>query len=92
MKTHLRAASAIATLLILAACAANSDVKPSVAASAAVVRRADCLTQTGSRITGTGVNCTAFGRSYSGDAIDRTGARTLAEALAQMDSSVAVQH
>jgi hypothetical protein len=91
MTTYLRTTSAIASVLILAGCAAtNADVKPKTGASAAVTQNPACLTQTGSRITGNGVNCTSFGRSYSSDDINRTGSTTADEALRLLDPSITV--
>jgi hypothetical protein len=90
MITFLRATSAIASVLILAACATNTaDVKPRAAASA-LGQNPACLTQTGRRISTKDMNCSAFGRSYSSDDISRTGATTAAEALRLMDPSITV--
>jgi hypothetical protein len=93
MTTYLRAASSIASVLILAACAATTaGVKPNAGASAAVAQNPACLTQTGSRITSSAANCSAFGRSYSSDDINRTGATTADEALRLMDPSITVHY
>jgi hypothetical protein len=92
MTTYIRAARAIATALILTACAANnSGVKPN-APSAAVMENPACLTQTGSRIAANNTNCSTFGRSYSSDDIDATGEITVAEALRHLDPSITVHH
>jgi hypothetical protein len=91
MSTHLRITSAIATVLILAACATDTaGVRPKSAASAAVAQNPACLTQTGSRIAGNNANCSAFGRSYSSEDISRTGQTTAAEALPLLDPSITV--
>jgi hypothetical protein len=93
MIAYLRATSAIATVLILAACAANTAaVKPKTAAPAVVAQNPACLTQTGSRINGTGANCSGIGRSYSSDDVSRTGATTAGEALRLLDPSISVHH
>jgi hypothetical protein len=80
MTNYLRAAGAIASLLLLAACAATP---------ATVAQNPDCLTQTGSRIAG---HCSGPGRSYSKDDIDRTGAETAGDALQLMDPSILIHH
>lgn len=90
MTTHLRIASAIATALVVAACASTPNVKP--AASAAVAANPACLTQTGSRIPGDSTNCMAFGRSYSSSDIDTTGKVNVGDALRVLDPSVSVHH
>jgi hypothetical protein len=91
MIAYLRATSAIATVLILAACAmTTADVKPKAGASGAVARNPACLSQTGSRIAGNDANCPAIGRSYSSDDINRTGSTTAGEALRLLDPSITV--
>lgn len=91
MTTHLRIASAVATVLVVAACASTTpNVKPT--ASAAVANNPACLTQTGSRITGDSSNCMAFGRSYSRSDIDTTGRMDVGDALQVLDPSVTVHH
>jgi hypothetical protein len=93
MITHVRATSAIASILMLAACASNTaGVKPNAGATAAVAQNPACLTQTGSRIAAKNTDCPAFGRSYSSDDIDRTGSPTAGEALRLMDPSITVHH
>ena len=91
MTTYLRAITAIASLLTLAACATNTaGVKPTAAASEAVAQNPACLSQTGSRIAGDNVNCSAIGRSYTSDDINRTGSTTAGEALRLLDPSITV--
>jgi hypothetical protein len=81
MATYLRVTSAIVSMLLLAACAATvADTKPDPT----------CLTQTGSRIAVNGTNCSAVGRSYTSDDINRTGATTAAGALRLLDPSITV--
>ena len=93
MTTYLRVTSAIATLLILTACATTTGgAKPNSAASEAVAENPACLTETGSRIAGNAANCSALSRSYSRDDIDRTGSTTADEALRLLDPSVTVHH
>ncbi len=92
MYTHLRVVSATATALVLAACAATPlNVKPNTT-SAAIARNPACLSQTGSRITGDRASCMAFGHSYSGDDIDRTGYLDVGDALRVLDPTVTVHH
>lgn len=88
MITHLRAAMAITTALVLAACAANTAaVKPQ-----ALAANPACLTQTGNLVAGKAAGCSAFGRSYSNDDIRRTGSMTVGEALPLLDPSITVHH
>jgi hypothetical protein len=91
MATYLRAASALALLLCVACATTTADVKPKAAASA-LVQNPACPTQTGSRIAANNANCSAIGRSYSSDDIDRTGAATADEALRLMDPSILIHH
>ncbi|MGC1523847.1 MAG: hypothetical protein WA803_20065 [Steroidobacteraceae bacterium] len=90
MTTHLLIASAVATVLVVAACASTPNVKPT--ASAAVAKNPACLTQTGSRISGDSTNCMAFGRSYSSNDIDTTGKVDVGDALQILDPSIIVHH
>jgi len=91
MISYVRVTIAIASILMLAACAANTaGVKPNAGASAAVAQNPACLTQTGSRIAAQNTDCAAFGRSYSREDIDRTGSTTAGDALRLMDPSITV--
>jgi hypothetical protein len=91
MTTYVRVTGAIATVFILSACAATTaDVKPKAAAPGAVAQNPACLSQTGSRITRNNANCSAIGRSYSSDDINRTGSTTAGEALRLLDPSITV--
>jgi len=91
MTSYLHVTSAIAAVFILAACAATTaDVKPKAAAPGAVAQNPACLSQTGSRIAGNDANCSAIGRSYSRDDINRTGSTTAGEALRLLDPSITV--
>jgi hypothetical protein len=91
MITHLRTASAIAAVLVLTACAANTAVKPNPAA-AALVQNAACSPQSSSRIAANPANCAGFDRSYSSDDITRTGATTTGDALRLLDPAITVHH
>jgi hypothetical protein len=91
MTTYLRVTGAIATLLILTACAATTaNVKPKAEASGPVAQNPACLSQTGTRIPGDNTTCSAIGRSYSSDDINRTGSTTAGEALRLLDPSITV--
>jgi uncharacterized low-complexity protein len=91
MPNYIRICSALAGALILAACAAGTaDLKPGSNASKTAAQNPGCLSQTGSRITSTGTQCSAFGRSYSNEDIQRTGATTADDALRLMDPAITV--
>jgi hypothetical protein len=91
MITYLRAATAIGSVLVLAACAATTaDVKSKGGASGAVAQNPACLSQTGSRINATDSYCSSIGRYYSREDINRTGATTAGEALTLLDPSITV--
>jgi hypothetical protein len=90
MTTYLRVTSTIATVLVLAACAANTAaVKPNAGAAGTVAQNPACLSETGSRIS-SDEYCKAIGRSYSSDDISRTGSTTAGEALRLLDPSITV--
>jgi len=91
MTPYLRAACAIATLLVLAACApTTAGVKPNAAVPGPVADNPACLSHTASRIPDSAGGCTAVGRSYSSEDIQRTGAVTADEALRLLDPTVTV--
>lgn len=91
MNSYLRAASAIAPVLVLAACAATTPgVKPNAAVPGPVAVNPACLNHTGSRIPESTGDCSAFGRSYSNEDIQRTGAVTPDEALRLLDPTIIV--
>ena len=93
MSNYIRVSSTVAGILILAACAARTaGVKPSAERSASVAPHPACLSQTGSRIAGNDAHCSAFGRSYSNEDIDRTGATTAGEALRLLDPALTVHN
>jgi hypothetical protein len=93
MSNYIRVSSTVAGILILAACAARTaDIKPRAETSASVAPNPACLTQTGSRIAGNDAHCSAIGRSYSNEDIDRTGATTAGEALRLLDPALTVHH
>src|SRR5579871_157054 len=92
MATYIRVISAIASILMLAACAATAP-KPTAAAGvgAAVPNRA-CLTQTGSLIAVHGTKCSEIGLSVSSDDVRRYGVTTAAEALRFSVPSITINH
>ncbi len=93
MIVHLRTAIAIATVLALGACAAQTTgVKSSPAATAALSQNPACSHQGSSRIAGNPTNCPGFDRSYSSDDITRTGATTTGDALRLLDPAITVHH
>lgn len=80
----------IASLLILAACAATTpNTKLQTAAS--VAQNPACVKQTGSRISTDDANCRP-GHAYSSDDINRTGATSTGDALRLLDPSITVIH
>jgi hypothetical protein len=92
MTIHLRVVSAIAAALVLASCATTTpNVKPN-ATSAAIAKNPACVSETAIRVPSDRADCTAIGRSYSRDDIDRTGQTTLGDALAVLDPSITVRH
>ena len=90
MTPYLRATSAIAPLLVLAACATTAGVKPNAAVPGPVAANPACLNHTASRIPDSAGDCSAFGRSYSSEDIQRTGSTTADEALRLLDPTVTV--
>jgi hypothetical protein len=89
MTAYMRIAVVIvagATLFGCATTADNAKPKPAVAAA---VKDPNCLTETGSRVSGTS-KCRGYGRAYSSDDIDRTGQTSAADALGLLDPSVTV--
>ena len=92
MITYLRTASAIAAVLVLTACAANTtSVKPSPA-TAALVQNPACAPPGSSRMAANPANCPGIDRSYSSDDITRTGATTTGDALRLLDPAITVHH
>jgi uncharacterized lipoprotein YajG len=90
MTKPVRVIGIIASLLILAACAATTpNTKPQTAAS--VAQNPTCVKQTGSRIPADDASCRP-GRAYSSDDINRTGATSAGDALRLLDPSITVSH
>lgn len=89
MAMSLPATGVVASLFVLAGCATN-PVNRTAGSAGAATRNPACLTQTGNRIATKDSNCAEFGRSYSSDDVNRTGATTAGEALRLMDPSVTI--
>jgi hypothetical protein len=90
MRGYVRIAVVLAAGAALFGCATTADngkAKPAVAAAA--VKDPNCLTATGSQITGTS-KCRGYGRSYSSEDIERTGQTSAADALGLLDPSITV--
>jgi hypothetical protein len=93
MAAYIRAISAIASIVIIAACAATAPkVKSTAAGVGAAARNPACLTQTGSRIAVNGANCSEIGLSISSDDVSRNGATTAGDALRFNDPSITINH
>ena len=82
MAAYPRVMGAIASIPILAACAATApNLKPTAAGLGSAARNPACLSQTGSRIAVSGANCSEIGLSLSSDDVSRNGATTAGEVL-----------
>jgi len=86
MRAKIRIAGVMVAGLVLFGCATTTQ-KP---ATSAALKDPNCLTETGSRISVGKPSCRGFGRSYSSEDIQRTGATTAGGALALMDPSITV--
>jgi hypothetical protein len=83
MATYIRVISAIASILILAACASTAPkLKPTAAGVGAAARNPACLDKTaGSKIAANGASCSTIVLSISSDDVNRNGATTAGEAI-----------
>lgn len=89
MATNIRAWSALAAALVLAACAANNGtVKPLTADS----KDQTCVPQTGSRIASENAEHSVVASCYTSTDISRTGNPNSAQALQILDPAVRVGH
>ena len=85
----IRVMGALVSLVVVCGCAApNAAAKRDVATNSATQNGA-CLQDTGSRLPNS-TGCSAFGRSYSSDDINRTGSTTVSRSLQLLDPSVTV--
>jgi hypothetical protein len=91
MATNLRAVLAIASALVVAACAAAGNVKPT-APSAADLHNPPCVPQTGSRIAAENADHSLVATCYTSTDISRTGVQNAAQAVQIMDPAVRVGH
>jgi hypothetical protein len=89
MTPYMRIAVVIVAGVSLLGCATTAENAKSKPAVSAEAKDPTCLTETGSRITGTS-KCRGFGRAYSSTDIDRTGQTSAADALALLDPSITV--
>jgi len=90
-KMRIAGIAAAAAGLALCGCAATSQNVNSTSASSAVMAKDTyCLSATGSRIPAPQPNCVGYGRTYTGDDIQRTGSPLPGNALALMDPSITV--
>ncbi len=86
-----RVAAVLIGGLLLSQTAVMADEAKSKADNAVVDHRPSaCLTGTGSRIAAKGDRCTAIGRSYTSDDVERTGAMTVAGALRLLDPAITI--
>ena len=88
MTAYMRIAGAIVAGIALFGCATTTPNATAKPATAAVVKDPTCLTETGSRISGS--KCRGYGRSYSNEDIERTGQTSAGDALSLLDPSITV--
>jgi hypothetical protein len=91
MAINLRALVAIASTLLIAACAQTSNVKPA-ALTTADSKNPPCVPQTGSRIPQENADHSVVATCYTSTDISRTGVPNAAQAVAIMDPAVRVGH
>jgi hypothetical protein len=91
MSVTVRFLSVIVSGLVLFGCAATPQNPGSKPPASAAIKDPNCLTETGSHVESKS-SCRGYGRSYSGDDIDRTGKTTAADALGLLDPSITVHH
>jgi hypothetical protein len=89
MTPYMRIAIVVVAGVSLFGCATTADNSKPKSAVSAAAKDPTCLTETGSRISGTS-KCRGYGRAYSSEDIDRTGKTSAADALALLDPSVTV--
>ena len=82
-------ASATAFVSIVACTTTRENSQPS---SMKYVDRKTACVSAGAAMAAGSANCGAIGRSYSKEDIERTGATTLAGALALMDPAITIRH
>jgi hypothetical protein len=85
-----------ACLLALTGCASGPDARHSAMAATkdSAAGTSVCLTDTGSRVPVSPGQCSAYGRSYSGDELQQqgAGAGNVGTALQNLDTRITVQH
>jgi hypothetical protein len=91
MASNLSALGALASALVLSACAATSgNVKP--AQSAANLHDQPCVPQTGSRIAAENADRSVVASCYTSTDISRTGVPNAAQAVQILDPAVRAGH
>jgi hypothetical protein len=91
MATNLRVMGAIASVLVVAACAATGNVKPTALATADS-HNPTCVPQTGSRIPAENADHSLVATCYTSTDISRTGVPNAAQAVQILDPAVRVGH
>jgi len=89
MSATMRIAGVIVSGLVLFGCATTSQNQSKPAATAAA-KDSNCLPETGSRLPAGKSGCRGYGRSYSDQDIQRTGATNAGDALSLLDPSITV--
>jgi hypothetical protein len=77
-------------MALLVGCATHPAAR--TASTAGAQGTAGCVSETGSRIQHSPGSCTTFGRTYSGDDLQRTGEPNVGDALERLDPSLTVHH
>jgi hypothetical protein len=90
MRSTVRSIGAMLAGLTLFGCAATSQNLNSPATASSGPPDPNCLTETGTHIAAGKSNCRAFGRAFTNEDIERTGATSAADALALLDPSITV--
>ena len=91
LKSSMFAACVLGSVLCAANIAIADDSKHASKPEKTTVPDRACLRDTGSRIPPRPHECSGFGRSYSKEDIDRTGATTLGGALRLLDLAVTIR-
>jgi hypothetical protein len=79
---------AAVSLAVLCGCTESNATRKPDAVTTSAIQESACLKETGSRLPGSSASCSATGRSYSSDDLNRTGSTTAAESLRLLDPSI----